>query len=128
MNSPDSSPLSSAQRLKAFLSKLLHFPVARIIVGLLVLLAVPFLFKEFVAKPLLARVISSEETAKNIQHLLSIGVGPRRFIVRYEDVDEARRTDEATGTSCISLRCLVGLQEPCHRNSLRLGGNAVQAE
>ena len=51
---------------------LFNHPISRIIVGIITCLAVSFLFKEFLAKPILNLIFLDTEIAKIIQYLLSV--------------------------------------------------------
>ncbi len=52
--------------------KVIMFPLTRIILGGLICFFIPFLFKEWISKPLLELIFDSRVIAKSIQHSFSI--------------------------------------------------------
>ncbi len=58
--------------MKLSIEKVLMFPLTRIILGGLICFFIPFLFKEWVSKPILESLFDSRIIAKSIQHILSI--------------------------------------------------------
>jgi membrane protease YdiL (CAAX protease family) len=61
-------------KMKGFAYKIIHYPITRITIGLLIVVPITIVFKDYVTKPLLALIFSNELIKEVIQHLVSITI------------------------------------------------------
>jgi uncharacterized protein len=58
--------------MKNLARKIIHYPIARIMIGLIIVVPVTIAFKNYVTKPILSLIFSGELIKEVIQHLVSI--------------------------------------------------------
>jgi len=80
--------------MKTRLNKILHFPITRIIIGLLVVVPITIVFKNYITKPLLGFIFSEDTVIKEvIQHLVSIITMVLLYYYTYKIIEKRSITE-----------------------------------